>query len=566
MKHPYETQPDKAFWATGVRNSLVEHGSLDVEPLTSILDKDDVVVSAGSCFAQHVGKELFRRGYGYAKSAFSGERVESFGLGNVYTIRQLKQWLEYGLGQREWAEQTLHVESGRYYDYLLPHLGKFSSLDDIQDHRREVADELVRQLTCADVFVFTLGLTEAWVNSEGDVYPSCPGVMVGCFDESCHQFVNLTFSDVLSDLKDVEARILEINPNLNLVFTVSPVPLTGTATDEHVLIATNHSKSILRAALGEFLKGARSSSYFPSYELITHNTLNDWRFQENLRTVSTEGVAFVMQHAFGDARNKASARGLGKAGEIADEAFCEESLIEAHQKLGQKNAPDFEFVLVGDSHMEHLAKALEGMGVAVAGGQVMNGSGFTDGKFELSESRVFVPKESPESKEIWDDLFEKIENQADGLNILTNIGFQTHRTINGMANHFRELVVTFDQSFEYFNEKYRDQIEIWSRLSRYGRVWLIEDPSFYAFISNKTDALIVRDKNFPVYCACVREAAKAVGVEYLDPCNAVMQKIFHETGSVVGAVGPDGFHGSEKYYEVAARVLTDTIYPKTVGA
>ena len=562
MKHPYEGQSDKSFWATGVKKSLVDHGLIQVEPLTSIFDKEDVVVSAGSCFAQHVGKELFRRGYAYAKSEFSGERVESFGLGNVYTIRQLKQWLEYGLGKRDWAEQATYMESGRYYDYLLPHLGEFPSLDDIQDHRRKVADELVHQLSRASVFVFTLGLTEAWLNSGGDVYPSCPGVMVGCFDSSDHQFMNLTFSDVVSDLNEVEGYVLEINPSIKLVYTVSPVPLTATATDEHVLTATNHSKSILRAALGEYLRGAKSSSYFPSYELITHNTLNDWRFEDNLRTVSAEGVAFVMQHAFGDKREKTPARDLGGAGEAADEAFCEESLIEAHRKLAQKDAPDFEFVLVGDSHMGHLASAFEKRGTAVVGGQVMNGSGFTDGMFELSESRIFIPKETPESQEIWDDLFEKLEKNGPGLNILTNIGFHTHRTINNMANQVCEIVLTFDQALDLFYEKYRGLIDIWSGLSRYGRVWLVEDPNFYSFISNKGDALIVRDKNFPVYCACVRTAAKEAGVEYLDPCNAVLQRIFKETGSVVAAVGSDGFHGSKAYYEVAARVLTDTINSK----
>ena len=51
----------------------------------------------------------------------------------------------------------------------------------------------------------------------------------------------------------------------------------------------------MRAAAGEFCVATPSADYVPSYELLTHPALgNDW-FAPNLREVTAEGVARVMQ-------------------------------------------------------------------------------------------------------------------------------------------------------------------------------------------------------------------------------------------------------------------------------
>jgi hypothetical protein len=77
--------------------------------------------------------------------------------------------------------------------------------------------------------------------------------------------------------------------------TVSPVPLTATYTDEHVLVATTHSKAILRAAASAVVTEFANVYYFPAYEIITGNFSRGRYFEDNLRTIAPEGVAHVMR-------------------------------------------------------------------------------------------------------------------------------------------------------------------------------------------------------------------------------------------------------------------------------
>ena len=57
--------------------------------------------------------------------------------------------------------------------------------------------------------------------------------------------------------------------------------------------------------VGEHVMKSKKSEYFPSYELITHSDLGDWRFESNLRSVSSNGVRYVMRHGFDEAMEKA---------------------------------------------------------------------------------------------------------------------------------------------------------------------------------------------------------------------------------------------------------------------
>jgi len=104
----------------------------------------------------------------------------------------------------------------------------------------------------ANVFVFTLGLTEAWISTiDGAVFPACPGTVAGSFDPQRHAFKNFSVAEVVADLETFISLLRSINPEVRIILTVSPVPLVATATGRHVLAATLYSKSVLRAAAGE---------------------------------------------------------------------------------------------------------------------------------------------------------------------------------------------------------------------------------------------------------------------------------------------------------------------------
>lgn len=562
--HPYKHLPESRFWSTGVKAPVSDQHRLAIDPLAGLLAAEDTIVSGGSCFAQYIGSELSSRHFHYLKSSLSGERIESFGLGNIYTVAQFRQWLEFSLGNRHWSEDSLFTKDDEWFDLLLPHRAAMPSRERLIDHRSKISDEILEHIARANVLIFTVGLTETWTNPSGDIYPVCPGALVGEFDASKHHFHNCTTEEILADLKALESLLTQINAELRLIYTVSPVPLTATASESHVLVATTYSKSIIRAAVGQYCQSAARASYFPSFELINHHLPGDWRFESNLRSVSSAGVSYVMSHAFGDApaehTSSDSAPSPPPSGNNAlIEAACEEELLNSYARREELTATHSNIILAGDCHMGKLADGFRANGVEVTGGIVMHGSHFTSYKFKLSQERILLPMDSDESKELWFNIHDKMTALKGDCHIITNIGFHTHITINTISNHCKSLVITEDDVADYFEEFYKGQLYILREFTRYGKVWMVEDPDFHAFIGNKNNAQVVRDKNFHQYCNYMRKVCREWGIEYLNPCDSALQQLFSDSKILTDIIAPDGFLGEPAYYQYCATVVNDAI-------
>jgi hypothetical protein len=200
------------------------------------------------------------------------------------------------------------------------------------------------------LFVFTVGLTEAWIAiSDGAVFPVAPGVVSNKVTEDRYRFVNFTVSEIIADLHAFIGKLRAVNTNVRLLFTVSPVPLVATYEDRHVLVSTTYSKSAIRAAVDEVVRQYDFVDYFPSYEVIAGWHNKGMYFANDLRSVTQEGVARVMQ--LFSSHYLESRRDVGEAvdghtrmlrSEIADVAkiICDEELLIDGPKRLQQPKPD----------------------------------------------------------------------------------------------------------------------------------------------------------------------------------------------------------------------------------
>jgi hypothetical protein len=147
-----------------------------------------------------------------------------------------------------------------------------------------------------DVFIFTLGLTEAWRSKhDGAVFPLAPGVTAGEWDPKLYEFVNFRVDEVVADLTLFLRTLKEVNGTARVILTVSPVPLIATYEQTHVLAATTYSKSVLRVAAEEIVRGHSNVSYFPSFEIITGNFNRGSYYADDLRSITSDGVNHVMR-------------------------------------------------------------------------------------------------------------------------------------------------------------------------------------------------------------------------------------------------------------------------------
>ncbi len=313
MPHPYEDLPEDRFWKTGV----AEKQALDIaglwQPKFRIKPRTRIV-TAGSCFAQHFSRALVARGYRWTDLEPGPEGLTpdqrkdyhygtfSFRTGNIYTPRMLRQWLDWAFEVAPVPEEVWQ-SAGRFYDPFRPGVepGGFDSIAELRASRADTLAAIRKAVEVAQVFVFTMGLTEAWQHKETGVeYAVCPGTIAGEFDPAVHGFVNHRYADLNADLMAAVRLLRKQNRGLNLLLTVSPVPLTATASGQHVLTATSHSKSLLRAVAAGVCDGRGSVDYFPSYEIITHPVYRGQFFAANQRSVLPAGVDHVMASFFRD--------------------------------------------------------------------------------------------------------------------------------------------------------------------------------------------------------------------------------------------------------------------------
>lgn len=258
------------------------------------------IFTIGSCFARNVEGELLNRGFKvpmrdlFKTPAFEGlgvEIVNNFGTPSIYNE------LAWAFGEEEYDEDDILVElnTGRFIDLQMINSLRPASLDLVRARRSGLA-EATRAITDCRVVIMTLGLVELWWDSQAERYLNTgplPSVLRR-WPERFELHV-LNYAECYNYL----SRALDIifkhgGKDLQVILTVSPVPMMATHRPTDVITANCYSKSVLRAAAEQAVARYSRVSYFPSYESVT---LSDRRiaWTEDMVHVTREIVAFNVE-------------------------------------------------------------------------------------------------------------------------------------------------------------------------------------------------------------------------------------------------------------------------------
>ena len=342
---PYQSLSQDFLW----KPSVAGLAPAEIKPISDVsfrINEAHKVATAGSCFAQHVSRKLSQKGFNYfvteKGSPFRTEKTrleQGYGVfsaryGNVYTVRQFLQLVQRSLGLAEFSDQ---IYSGPYglADGFRPGISARQGFDTAEglliDRRKHLA-RVKFLLQQADIFVFTLGLTETWISvQDGAVLPTCPGHSYGEYDPRKHVFYNMCAADVIEEFSMAVELIRQLNPKIKFVLSVSPVPLVATMSGKHILHANTYSKSVLRVACEELATNLKMVDYFPSYEIITGTFNTHHYYDANRRSVQEQGVDHVMRVFFETYTNKRYADqsfGTRNSHHVADgELVCDEDQL-----------------------------------------------------------------------------------------------------------------------------------------------------------------------------------------------------------------------------------------------
>lgn len=309
---PYDGLPDRAYWRTAVATRGAGRLRELYVPRFAI-DRDTPIFTAGSCFAQHVHRELKAAGYAVIEAEPAPDGVDpavaarffygtfSARFGNIYTPRQFLNLLAEAAGDHAPA-YPVWERDGRFFDALRPNVDPegHSSAVSVRLSREDHLEAVRHAVAQVQVLILTLGLTETWEDpASGTVYPTAPGVIADPPPQADIRFLSLGHDDVVADLRAILTRLRRVTPDVKVVLTVAPGPLVATASDQHVLPASTACKAILRAAADTLTRSDPCVDYFPSYEIVTNPAARSGFFQPNLRLPTPKAVSVVMKQFMG---------------------------------------------------------------------------------------------------------------------------------------------------------------------------------------------------------------------------------------------------------------------------
>lgn len=574
--NPYTSLPRESFWRSAVAARLPGEPFSDLWTPKFALGTEDRFLTAGSCFAQHISGWLRRSGYTWLDSepapdsmplderTGGGYGVFSWRTGNIYTPALLRRWVELAF-QESPSVGELIVEDDRYFDPLRPTIPRagFDSPDSLALAREATLRAIRESVEKGTVFIFTLGLTEAWVDARGDIYASCPGTVRGRFDPGLHRFKNFSYPEIVRDLAAALDVMRGANSGLKFILTVSPVPLTATAAGEHVLVATTDSKAVLRAAAGDLARRSPDIDYFPSYEIIAATPSKGAFFADNLRSVTPAGVDFVMRHfelgLQGGARRTPAVARVAIPTAAREDVICDEVLLDSWAHGDSASA---DICLIGDSHLGKLSMRLAARGVAHAGGMIMNGSAWADDQLHLDPEDLLVPLESRAARARWTlvlPFFASPPAAGAPKVVVTNVGMQSHRNVHLKLTPYlaeNQGSPGDDGLLDFFLAANAKQVSLCVDLLKRGyTVVALTDPP----VQHLDPDFQGDPRAFELYDSLYSIVFGQIGCVVINAREAIAESGFR--GNLLSDIvyadgGRDWMHGSAEYYDlIADRVI-----------
>jgi len=178
--------------------------------------------------------------------------------------------VQFAFGNTTGEEFLVPESEGLYIDTQL-HTNVAVSLERGIERRAQVRELYRSAIKDCRVIVVTLGLIEAWFDSDSGRYLNeTPLSKMVRNNSGRFQFEVLSPENTIDTVLET-LRIMKANghPEQRVLLTVSPVPLQRTFTADDVIVANTYSKAVLRVAAHKAVSALDWVNYYPSFESVT---------------------------------------------------------------------------------------------------------------------------------------------------------------------------------------------------------------------------------------------------------------------------------------------------------
>jgi hypothetical protein len=216
------------------------------------------VIFYGSCFSDEISKK-FKNG---------GFQINSNPFGTIFHPIVLAQNIQNSICETVNSEHIFQNEN-YYSSWKCSSLINAPTYQELEYKLKELNTKFKENIKSASYFFITLGTSFGYYLKESDELVA-----------NCHKQDSKIFEKKISTIEEMYAiwketipMILNLNPSIKLVFTVSPVRHSKDGLSEN-----NRSKARLFELLS-LLELEFNCLYFPSFEIII-DELRDYRFYE----------------------------------------------------------------------------------------------------------------------------------------------------------------------------------------------------------------------------------------------------------------------------------------------
>lgn len=215
----------------------------------------------GSCFAENIYKKLSDFKFPAMCNPF----------GTLFHPLAIENALMRIYSQQFYAANEIFHYNDLFFSW--DHSTKFSTnkVDDTLEKINQNIEQAHLFTNRAQVFIFTLGTAWAYHLKKGNFFvANCHKIPQTQFDK-----ILLTPTQIIQSLRNIVALCKDINPQANVIFTISPVRHAKDGFREN-----NLSKGTLHLAINHILNDETPGVYyFPSYEIML-DELRDYRFYD----------------------------------------------------------------------------------------------------------------------------------------------------------------------------------------------------------------------------------------------------------------------------------------------
>ena len=242
----------------------------------------DKILLVGSCFTEHIGNSLHKHKFqvlqnphgilfdpvSVCKSLISYTTSKNYTMDHLFNHNEVwHSWQHHSRYSNLYPEEALKL----------------------MNNAHEKAQGFLRE---AGWLIITLGssfsyrLTELAPGTTGESVANCHRAPAQWFARHL-----LDTTEIIARLEDCTAKLKEFNPQLKIIYTISPV--------RHVrdgVVENNRSKSRLIEAVHHMVATFDQQYYFPAYELVI-DVLRDYRFYDiDLVHPNYAATEFVLDH------------------------------------------------------------------------------------------------------------------------------------------------------------------------------------------------------------------------------------------------------------------------------